>query len=205
VQQPISAVLGLGLGGEVSEWASNSCGEWCWCWWCWCWCLLALVLAWTVEARGPAASVGTPSSVKVMGHGSTRQHEPGAPASRWVHAGAASLFWCYGGRESWTCICRHAFPAGNLLSWRAQCPLHACDDMRRYATACSHVCIARSQPWDTACVLSLGCPAHPAVQDKFHPRDCRQPASWRVLADSTAVLERESRVHLCTCGHLSEC
>jgi hypothetical protein len=43
---------------------------------CWRWCWHG---PWT-QARGPAASVGTPSSVKVMGHGSTRQHKPGAPA-----------------------------------------------------------------------------------------------------------------------------
>jgi hypothetical protein len=93
-----------------------------------------LVLAWTVDT-GPRTSSVSRHAVIGQGHGAwvDATAQTWRAGGRWVHAGAASLFWCNGGRESWTCICRHAFPAGNLLSWWAQCPLHACDDMRRYA------------------------------------------------------------------------
>jgi hypothetical protein len=77
-----------------------------------------------------------------------------------------------------------------------------CDGMRRHAA--TSVLRAASHEIRHVCCRSAALPIQ-LCKTSFTPGDCRQPASWRVLADSTAVLERESRVHLCTCSHLNEC
>jgi hypothetical protein len=199
-------MLGFGLGGGKSQRVGETCGHqegrdmeasssWCWTY---------------ADTHGPAAYTQRHRSA-------ARQNETCAPARLARECTRALLLfcWCNGGTgDLQLCrICRHAFPAGNLLPRLAQW-IHACDAMQPRLYCGSGQPSMQPTMRLVCCILVARLPFASYRTEQCAGcfarviPDSGRVGAWEsgsVLADSTAMLAsrvRESRVtspYPCTC------